>query len=183
MKKIIIGLVGETGSGKDTVATYLAEKYGVRLRRFANPIKDTLSIFFDKLSKEDQQWLYSKFKERFGEDVLCRAMGKRIAQDPDGIIMVNGMRMMCDYDFIKSYENSHILYVTADAKTRWQRVVNRNEKTDDQVSFEKFQEIDSAETEVHIPEIGAKADFTIVNDKDLDYLLSKTDEFMKTVQN
>lgn len=181
MNRIIIGLVGETGSGKDTVANYLQEKYGVKLMRFADPIKEVLGILFEKFSKEDQQWLYIKLKERFGGAVLCNALRKNV-ENATGIVMLNGMRMLEDYDFVKSFENSYILYITADQKLRWQRVFNRGEKTDDQATFEKFQEIEKAETEVHIPEIGAKADFTIRNEKDLEYLLKEVDAVMEKIK-
>jgi dephospho-CoA kinase len=86
--------------------------------------------------------------------------------------------MPCDYEFIKDH-NGRVLYVTADQKTRWERVRNRNEKTDDKISFEQFKELDSKETEVHIPTIGKKADFVINNDKDIEYLLAESDRFMK----
>lgn len=179
-KKVIIGLVGETGSGKDTVAKYLAEKYGATLMRFADPLKDTLKIYFDKFSKEDQQWLAMEFRGRFGNDVLGRALRKKV-EDGSGLISINGLRMPEDYDFVKSFAPSFVIYITADQKLRWERVFGRGEKTDDKVSFEKFQEIERAETEVHIPEIGAKADFTVHNEKDLEYLLSETDKIMDKI--
>lgn len=178
MKKIIIGLVGETGSGKDTVAEYLEKEYGAKLMRFADPIKDTLSIYFDKLSKEDQQWLYLVFKARFGEDILSRAMAKRVEDSKDELIIINGVRMPSDYDFVKNYEGAQVLYVTIDQKIRWERIANRGEKSDDKISFEKFQELDRQETEKYIPEIGAKADKTIRNEKDLNYLLTEVDNYM-----
>jgi len=180
MKKIIIGLAGETGSGKDTVANYLAEKYGANLMRFADPIKETLNIFFDKSSKQDQQWLFIEFKKRFGGDVLGMALRKKIERS-DGLIVVNGLRMLEDLSFIKSFSDSYVLYITADQKLRWERVTNRGEKSDDNMDFDKFQEIERAETEVHIPEIGARADFTIRNEKDLAYLLAETDRIMEKI--
>ncbi len=88
------------------------------------------------------------------------------------------MRMPCDYEFIKSYPNSYILYVTADQKIRWERAVKRKEKTDDDISFEKFQAMDESETEFSISNIGAKADKAIRNEKDLEHLLNETDKFM-----
>lgn len=178
MKKTIIGLVGETGSGKDTVADYLEKEYGAKLMRFADPIKDTLSIYFDKLSKEDQSWLYLVFKARFGDDILSRAMAKRVEDSKDELIVINGVRMPSDYDFVKKYPRAQVLYVTVDQKIRWQRIASRGEKRDDRISFEKFRELDCQETERHIPEIGKKADKTILNDKDLNHLLSDVDAYM-----
>lgn len=179
-KKIVIGLVGETGSGKDTVANHLQEKHGARLMRFADPIKEVLGIFFEKFSKEDQQWLALEFRQRFGADILSKALRKKI-ENGEGLLVVNGIRFWEDYEFIKSFENSHIIYTTLDQKLRWERTTKRKEKTDDAVSFEKFQEIERAETEVHIPEIGAKADFTIKNEKDLEFLLAETDKIMQRI--
>jgi dephospho-CoA kinase len=179
--KIVIGLVGESGSGKDTVAKYLSEKYGAKLMRFADPIKETLKIYFEKSSREDQQWLYLTLRERFGSDVLHNAIRNR-AKEAEGIIVVNGLRMPVDYDFVRSFENNHILYITADQKLRWERTAGRGEKADDDVTFEKFQEMERVETEVHIPEIGAKADFKIINEEDLEFLLKSVDEIMAKIQ-
>ena len=176
----MVGLLGESGSGKDTVANYLKEKHGAQLMRFADPIKETLNIYFEKSSREDQQWLYLQFKERFGSDVLGKALRKKV-EASEGLIVINGLRMPDDYDFVKSFSGSQILYITADQKLRWERTVNRHEKSDDNISFEKFQEQEKVETEIHIPEIGVKADFTIRNEKDLDYLLQSVDEAMEKI--
>ena len=181
MAKIIIGLVGETGSGKDTVAHYLKRRYDVQLLRFSLPLKKTLDLFFNKSSKKDQAWLYSTFKERFGEDVLHRGV-QRYVEQHDGLMCVNGMRMMKDFDFIKSFENSYIIYVTADQKLRWKRITSRGEKSDDQQNLEEFKNFEAdTETEKNIPVIGAQADFTIKNDGTMDDLLWQVDDAMKEI--
>lgn len=178
--KIVVGLVGESGSGKDTVAKYLAEKYGAKLMRFADPIKETLSIYFEQSSREDQQWLALEFRKRFGNDILSRALRKKI-DGGEGLIVINGLRFWEDYDFVKSFEPGYVIYSTADQKLRWERTAGRGEKADDNITFEKFQELERVETEVHIPEIGAKADFKIVNEKDLEFLLKSADEIMTKI--
>jgi len=181
MAKIIIGLVGETGSGKDTVAHYLKRRYDVQLLRFSLPLKKTLNLFFNKSSKKDQAWLYSTFKKRFGEDVLHQGV-RRYVEQHDGLMCVNGMRMMKDFDFIKSFENSYIIYVTADQELRWKRVTTRGEKSDDRQSLDDFKEFEAnTATEKGIPEIGAQADFTIKNDGTMDDLLWQVDDAMKEI--
>jgi dephospho-CoA kinase len=179
--KIVIGLVGETGSGKDTVAHYLKRRYDVDLLRFSMPLKKTLNLFFEKSSKEDQSWLYSIFKERFGEDVLHNGV-KRYIDQHIGIMCVNGMRMIKDLEFIRSFENSYIIYVTADQKTRWKRTTSRGEKSDDNQTLEAFKKFESkAETEKAIPSIGKEADFTIKNEDSMDELLWQVDDAMKQI--
>ncbi len=181
MAKIIIGLVGETGSGKDTVAHYLKRRYDVQLLRFSLPLKKTLDLFFNKSSKKDQAWLYGVFEKRFGEDVLHQGV-RRYVEQHDGLMCVNGMRMMKDLAFIRSFKNNYIIYVTADQKLRWKRVVGRGEKSDDRQSLEDFQEFElTTETEKNIPAIGAQADFTVKNDGTMDDLLWQVDDAMKEI--
>jgi len=178
MSKIVIGLVGEVGSGKDTVGKYLEEKYGAKQVRFADPIKDTLSIYFDKLSRADQHWLFTAFQERFGDDILSKAIRKKIEDEKNQIVVVNGLRMPPDLEFIRSFDNNKILYVTATAPTRWERASKRDEKSDDSTSFKNFEKIDLKSTEINVPKIGAEADFKVNNESDLEHLLTETDKFM-----
>lgn len=179
-KKIVIGLLGESGSGKDTVAKYLQEKYGAKLMRFADPIKETLNIYFEKSSREDQQWLALEFRQRFGADILSRALAKKVA-NTEGLIVINGIRFWEDYNFVESFPGGKTFYVTANQKLRWERTATRQEKSDDDISFEQFQASERAETEIHIPEIGTKADFVLKNEKDLAFLLGETDKIMARI--
>ncbi len=179
-KRIVIGLLGESGSGKDTVADYLKEKYGAKLMRFADPLKEVLHIFFDKISREDQQWLALELRARFGNDIFPKALIKKIEAE-SGIVVVNGIRFWEDYKFIENFNPGYTIYVTADQHMRWERSSKRGEKSDDDANFQRFQELEQAETEVHIPEIGTKADFVIRNEKDLEFLLKSTDEVMAKI--
>ncbi|MDD3487636.1 MAG: AAA family ATPase [Candidatus Moranbacteria bacterium] len=181
-KKIIIGLVGESGSGKDTVADYLSEKYGAILMRFADPLRETLSLYVENFSREDLQWFSFALRNRFGNKVLSETLRKRIDTVHEGIVFINGMRVLEDYDFVKSFSNSYVLYVTLDQKSRWERIYDRGEKADDAVSFEKFQEMERAEIEVSIPKIGAKADFRIENTGTREELFAKVDEIIHKLQ-
>ncbi len=178
-QKLVIGLVGETGSGKDTVAEYLRDKYNVKLLRFSDPLRDVLKLYFNSFSKEDMQWLAMEFKKRFGKDILSKGLRKKIEKIRNGSpVAVNGIRFFEDYDFIKSFPDAYVIYTTLDSKSRWQRAFKRGEKSDDAASYEKFLELEKSPTEVQIPAIGKKADFKIENTGTKEKLFQKVDEII-----
>lgn len=162
-KKILIGLTGEIGSGKDTFCGYLKENYkNVFVFRFSDALSDVLKMFFDAVKREDQQWLGALLKERFGSDILVRALIKKANNISEGTVILNGIRAEGEEQKIKE-NGGKIIYITADQKVRWERVKIRGEKADDNVPYEKFLEMAKASAELQIPGIGKRADFKIEN--------------------
>jgi dephospho-CoA kinase len=181
MSKKIIGLVGETGSGKDTFCKIIKElSPPTSLIRFSEVLTQTLGLFFDEIKKEDQQWLANVLRDRFGEDILMKAVSKKIKDAKNELIVVNGMRVKEEFDFIKK-EGGVVIYITLDAKKRWERIKERGEKKDDNGSYEKFLEIDNGRTEKQIKEIGKMADFVIENNKDLNYLENEIKKIIEKI--
>src|SRR3989339_393948 len=162
MKKII-GVVGEIGSGKDTFCNFVKENYeNVHFLRFSDGLTEALKIFSDNIKREDQQWLSSVLRERFGGDILVKALVKKISNISEGIIILNGVRRPADFDALMNI-GGKLIYVTADIKKRWERVILRKEKSDDDVPFEKFLELCGAEAEQQILSIAQRADYKIEN--------------------
>ncbi len=56
MSKIIIGLTGEMGAGKDTFCKHIekASQEPVFCFKFSNPLSEVLKVFFNEVSREDQ---------------------------------------------------------------------------------------------------------------------------------
>ena len=101
-------------------------------------------------------------RERFGGDILVKALVKKIEKISDGIVILNGVRRPDDFKALKSI-GGKLIYITADPKIRWERMKIRGEKADDDVTFEQFIEMGKAEAESLITTIGAEADFRIDN--------------------
>ncbi|MFH1401583.1 MAG: AAA family ATPase [Parcubacteria group bacterium] len=180
-KKIIIGLIGETGSGKDTVSDYIKKNYPeVLVLRFSDPLREALGIFLNEKRKEDQQWLAIVLRERFGGDILWQALKKKIENVESGIVILNGIRFADEYRGIKQI-GGKIIYVTVDSKIRWQRVRSRGEKKDDRVSYKKFLQIERAATELQIPKLGQKADFIIKNDGSIEDFYARIKKVLKMI--
>jgi len=164
VKKIILGLVGETGSGKDTFCQRVKKivKEPVFCFRFSDPLSEILKIIFPEVKKEDQQWLGKILRERYGNDILAKALAKKIEHIKEGLIILNGIRYWEEFKIIKK-KGGKIIYITADPKIRWQRLRKRGEKKDDFSPYKTFLKKEKAKTEILIPEIGERADFKIVN--------------------
>lgn len=63
-----IGLTGKGGSGKSTIAKYLAKKYGAPIFSFATPIKNfTYAIFGRDLDRNKEK--YRRFMQVVGSEV------------------------------------------------------------------------------------------------------------------
>ena len=77
----LIGILGRKRSGKDTLGSYMIEKYGYERYAFADPIKDILKTMFDlsdnQLNKDkekiDERWGVSPrtILQKFGTEI-CR---------------------------------------------------------------------------------------------------------------
>ncbi len=177
MKKII-GVVGETGAGKDTFCNIASENLSsVVCLRFSQALSDALGIFFDEIKKEDQQWMASILRDRFGEDILMKGVAKKIERAAEEVILVNGIRVKEEFQFIKNI-GGDVVYITADKKKRWERIQERGEKKDDKSSYEDFLKIDMQRPEQQIKEIGAMADIKIENNGSLEELKEKIKEIL-----
>jgi dephospho-CoA kinase len=182
MKKVVIGLTGEMGAGKDTFCQHIQKisNQPVFCFKFSDSLSEVLRIFFNDVSREDQQWLAINLRERFGKDILAKAMKKKIDNISEGLIVLNGIRYTEEFDMIKE-AGGNIIYITADSKTRWQRVQARGEKKDDNAPYEKFLELNKAATEILIPEIGRKADHKIDNNGSLDDFYKQIDNVFNKI--
>ena len=173
--KLVIGLVGEKGAGKETVGNFIGELMPdkkVGRTRFSDILADTLKIWDIPPTRENLQDLAIVMRKQWGENVLSHAMQHRIETSEDDVIILDGVRWQADVDLIRSFPNNYLIYVTADLQTRYNRLSNRSEKAGEQgMSFEQFMHEETKETELLIPEIGEnKANFKIKNNSTVENL-------------
>ena len=180
----MIGLSGNPGSGKDTAASYIKKKYGAEEFRFSYMLFNVLKILGIPVSRENLDWLVNTFKRKFGNDSLTRAIKKTIEErSRKKIVVINGIRLPSDYELVRSFKKNVLIYLKVNERVRWQRVRQRNEKADDNVSFAKFKKMHLAENEKYVCEIGKKADYVVDNNGTFVDFRRKIDEVMKKIKN
>ncbi|MBI3486337.1 AAA family ATPase [Candidatus Daviesbacteria bacterium] len=186
MNKVVIGIVGEKGSGKGTFPKLLQEmlpdKKIVRTT-FSDVMTETLNIWGLNKSRENYIKLVVAMRDSFGPKVLADAVKKRIGGLNGEIIVVDGMRWLADLEMIKSIDGK-IVYITADPKIRFERTKLRGEKDGEiETTFEQFMEEEKAPTEVDIPEIAKNSDFTINNNGSFEEFKNQVNDFIQKLLN
>lgn len=180
MNKIILGLVGEPASGKGTAVKYLEKKYGASSHRFSNPLRDILNRLHLKVDRKNMQDISIILRNHFGQDLLAKIISQDAENDPSKIIIVDGVRRPADIEYLKKLPEFKLVYITTDMKTRYERLIQRGENTDDNnKTFEQFIKEHDVETESNIPNIGKTADFKIDNSKGLEEFHAQIDSLIK----
>ncbi|PJE59852.1 MAG: hypothetical protein COU85_01455 [Candidatus Portnoybacteria bacterium CG10_big_fil_rev_8_21_14_0_10_44_7] len=178
LNKIILALVGKPAAGKGTVVDLLRQQLKgkkVLVIRFSDVLTQALTLFLDKPGRQDCQWLVSCLRERYGEDILARAAERKLKQAKFDVAILDGLRVGGEEAMLRRV-GGQLIFVDTPAKTRWERIGQRQEKGDDTVSFTKFLEIDQALPEKQIAAIGSGADFKIDNAGDLASLKKQVEQ-------
>lgn len=180
--KVILGFVGDLAAGKGTLAKYLQEKYGCNTYRFSTMLRDILDRIYVEKSRENLQELSTFLRAKFGQDVMSKVIAKDVENDTKDLVIVDGIRRPTDITYLRQIPGFHLVYITADPKLRWERLVRRNENPgDDTKTFEEFLKDEQAEADQLIKELGKQAEFTIVNDDSIKELYQKVENILEKI--
>ncbi len=183
---IVLGLVGEKGSGKQTFADFLKkEAKGKKIvhMRFSDILKETLELWSLELTRANYQQVSIAFNKTFGNGTLSKALYNRVMKQPADIVILDGVRWLSDEELINSFPQKFLIYITADAKTRWERLKLRGEKAGEaNASLEQFMAEEKVKTETLIPKIGKRADIKIDNNGTFENLKTEVKSFVAKLE-
>lgn len=180
--KIIIGITGTVGSGKDTVADYLIKK-GFFYLSLSDLIREECSKKNKYHGRDDLIKMGNQLREKYGPGVLAKmALEKLINKDK---IVLGSIRNQGEVEELRKYNNFKLLKIDAPIDLRYQRIQKRG-KIDDQVSLDKFKEQESFERQGNffqqqLDRVAAMADQIVDNDGTLDELYKRVDEILKEI--
>jgi dephospho-CoA kinase len=178
--KIILGLCGKIASGKGTVVKYLEKKYSAASYRFSTPLRDVLKRLYLETSRENMQSASQTLRETFGQNLLAKVITEDVKNDQNRIIIVDGVRRPADIEYLAKLPEFKLVYITANIKIRYERIIRRNENEDDKTkTFEQFVKDNQAEAELLIHEIGQTTDFKIDNNGGFEELYAQVDKIIE----
>lgn len=197
-KKVVIGLVGKKGCGKDAFYDYLKHlanlasvdedsphkqshiDAGFQIQRVksSNVLIETLKKWGLPVARENMQKLAKGMETMFGEGTLSNTMYPLILDCNSPVVVFDAVRWPTDIKILRKFFPSFLVYIVADEKNRYERIKNRGEKLEENnLSFEQFREEEKASTEILIEQLGAVADFKIENNGTLEQFQEKVKEF------
>lgn len=186
MKKLVIGLVGEKGSGKETFGKFLkevAKDKKILHGRFSDILVETLELWSIPKTRENLQDLAICMNRGFGKGTLSHAMFEKVNKESDDIVIIDGVRWKSDVELTRKFPNSLLIYITAPLIARYQRLKKRQEKAyEETTNFKQFMHEEKKLTETLIPKIGSGADFKIINNGSLAQFRKKVEKLYSKIK-
>jgi dephospho-CoA kinase len=178
--KIIIGFVGLLASGKGTSATYLGAKHKAGQYRFSSILGDILTRLYLPKNRDNLIKLSEAIRTAFGDNILAETIANDAVNDQNNIIIIDGIRRLGDIEKLKNLENFVLVEIFADSEKRYNRLVERKEKTDDATkTYEEFLADHKRSTEISINDVLPLAKERIDNNGSFEELYSQLDALLK----
>jgi dephospho-CoA kinase len=180
--KLVIGLVGEKGGGKETFGDLLKEllpNHSLTRVRFSDLLSQTLEMWSIPKTRANLQKIAVVMKDGFGPNSLPDALYEKINNLDSDIVILDGVRWDSDVKLLRNFKENVLVYVTTDLMTRYDRIKRRNEKEfEDATSFEQFMIEEKAENELLIAKIGETAEVRVNNHGSIDDLKNEVHKFI-----
>lgn len=187
MAKLVIGLVGEKGGGKGSFFAVLKEILPDRkIEKVSSSdlLANTLNLWSIPKERENFIKLVATMNQGFGERTVTNALYNMVQNSQAEIVIIDSIRLQSDYDMLRKFPNSTLLYITADSKIRYDRTRSRGEKTgESDATFEEFMKQEEAHTEKLIPRFGSKSDYTINNNGSFEQFKKNVKSFADYLNN
>ncbi len=179
--KIVIGVLGEEGSGKDTFSHLLSPlivPHTLLQVKTSGFLNETLQMWKLPNTRYNLQHLAIAMRSQFGETVLPNAIKKKISEASEDVVVLDAVRWEADRDLVRSFPINFLVYITASPEVRFERLRHRHEKAgESDIIFEDFQKQEQVATETTIKTLAAEADFTIENNGSMEDFEKQVKEF------
>lgn len=176
---MLIGLTGKNASGKGEVARLLQVR-GFEYYSLSDVIRDEIRSRGEEPTREALVSTGNDLRERLGAGVLAHRILRKLDADVNAI--VDSVRNPAEVETLRSTGHFRLIHVTADARTRFDRIRARNREGDPQ-DFDGFMALEEREAvgrahSQNLVAVGQLADCTLENDGTLEELGTTVDALL-----
>ncbi|MEM3399634.1 MAG: deaminase [Candidatus Micrarchaeia archaeon] len=177
---MIIGLTGENCAGKGAVADYL-EKKGFARFSLSDVIRQELKREGRRITRDSLIKKGNELREKYGAGVLAKMIKEQFSGEAN--IVIDSIRNPSEVEELRKSPNFFLLYVTAPARIRFERMRERGRESDPKTfaQFLKLEKMEAANKDKNAQQLTAcfkMADAKIDNSGTFDELHAKVDKLL-----
>ncbi|MFX0050671.1 MAG: AAA family ATPase [Candidatus Hodarchaeota archaeon] len=173
--RLLIGITGQMGSGKTTVAKYLVEKYSFQRMQISGKMREIAQELGLKPTREFLQGI-GKFMREIDDDVWIRYLVKEVNLNKSKSIVVDDIRRKNEIDFLSPLGFKFIRIDSPSIK-RKERIENRDNQ---KISKEDWLKWSDHLTEIQVAALDVN--YVLENNGTIRSLLKKIDEIICELQ-
>lgn len=176
---MIIGLTGNIGAGKGSVADILAEE-GFEFHSLSDVIRDEIKSRGEDITRENLTKTAKELRNQGGPGILAKKLIQKLDQDKN--IIVDSVRHPKEAKILRENLADFILVnVTAPIEICLKRIIARNRENDPKTIEELKTQLDKENNDNNqqLDKTAKLANMTIINDSSLDELKDKVLELLE----
>lgn len=180
---MIIGVVGTTNSGKDTVAKYLIEKTGWPTFSFSDQLREMSKERGGDTENSTLNALAIELRNQHGLDYIARlGLSKFKGQN----LIVTSIRNPAEPQPFRDADDFVLIAIDAPVEMRWKRAIERARGKEGNMTLAQFQEQEKitrqgSSSGQRIDDVMGTADYIIQNDGTLEQLHQKLDTVLAEI--
>ena len=91
-------------------------------------LKDVVDRFYLEFNRDNLIKISEFVRGTFGEDIMAKTMARDVENSPARLVAIGNARRMADIKYLSLLPGFVLIEISADIKTRYERVKKRGEK-------------------------------------------------------
>ena len=182
MPSLILGLVGQAGCGKGTIAKYFKAQYGATTFSFSTSMRDVLRRLHLEESRDHLVKVSEMLRQGFGEDLFSRVIAADAREATTDLVVIEGIRRPMDIATLSHLPNFVLVAIDVDIETRFARMKARGQNAGEKdMTWEQFLSEEQRSTEISIPGVMKEAKYTLKNNGSVDDLAKEAEQLLQAL--
>ncbi len=133
----LIGIGGTNAAGKDTIAEMLVERHGWLFVSGSEILREELKKQGKEITRKNLRGLSAAWRRQSGLGVLIDMAVEQFDSTKHKGLVISSLRNYGEADEVHNL-GGKVIWVDADPKIRFQRIITRQRSQEDKISYKEF---------------------------------------------